>query len=123
MLLDKTKNQINVIYPYRTKGGTWVYDDPDVPVFAEAFVMGSSELIDMLVGKECNNFVAFISSKPLPEPTVILDNIDTEETQALSAGLLGWYQMRGTDHKNWLCGHVKDYFPDYPKQIYVKIEK
>ncbi len=123
--IDKTKNQINVIYPYRTQGGTWVYDDPDIPVYAEAFVMGSSELIDMLVGEDCNKFIAYISSSPLPKSTVILDNIDDKvENDMGDISIEGWYQMRGTQHKNWLCNHLNDYFyPPYPKTIYVSIIK
>lgn len=120
MLKDKTKNAVNVIYPYRTDGGTWVYDDPDVPVYAEAFVMGSSELIDMVVGTDCNKFTAYISKDPLPNHTVILDNIDEEKND----GFEGWYRMRGTTHENWLCEHLNDYFsPKYPKTIYVTIKK
>lgn len=143
--IDKSKNQVNVIYPYRTKGGTWVYDDEDLDVYAEAFVCGSSELIDMLVGKDCNNFTAYISSKKIPNHTVKLVNVDdliitedvedeeiaqllTEEFEAgVEAGELyepkGWYEMEGTGHRNWFCGHLLDYFQGYPKEIYVQIVK
>ena len=117
MKKDKSKNQVNVIHPYRTKYGTWVYDDPDVPVSAEAFVMGSSELIDKVVGTDCNSFTAYISAQPLPNPTVILDNIDDQ----MEGDLQGWYEWRGNGHRNWLCGHVTDYFVGYPKTIYVSI--
>lgn len=118
-LKDKTKNQVNVIHPYRTKFGTWVYDDEDIPVYAEAFVMGSSELIDIVVGKDCNNFTAYISEKPLPNPTCILDNIDEE----VNDGMQGWYKMRGTDHVNWFCSHLNDYVSPYAPTIYVSIKK
>lgn len=112
----KHKNQVNVIYPYRTHGGTWVYDDPDVPVFAEAFVMGSSELIDHFVGEKAMKFTAYISSKPLPRQTLHLVNIDK------GGEIQGWYRLVGTDMENWLCGHVLDYFEGYPQNIYVSIE-
>lgn len=132
-LVDKTKNQVNVIYPYRTKGGSWVYDDLDIPVKAEAFVCGSSELIDKLVGKDVNNFTAYISTKPLPKYTVKLTNVDDvvrkeDEAIAKAAGKKvlyepqGWYEMEETGHRNWFCGHLLDYFVGYPKEIYVKIE-
>lgn len=114
---NKTKNQINVIEPYRTLGGTWVYDDPDVPVYAEAFVMGSSELIDSLVGTKVNNLTVCFSSKPLPEVTIKLTNIDKEKESEIK----GWYRNEVTGSENWFCGHLLDYFPDYPEEIYVKI--
>jgi len=121
---DKSKNLVNVIYPYRTQGNTWVYDDTDVPVYGEAFVMGSSELIDILVGEDCDNFTAYISAEPLPNPTVILDNIDEKmESNADDFNMQGWYQMRGTNHKNWFCNHIMDYFNVLPKTIYVVIKK
>ncbi|WP_207496947.1 DUF6717 family protein [Aridibaculum aurantiacum] len=117
MKKDKTKNQVNVIHPYRTSHGTWVYDDPDVPVYAEAFVMGSSELIDMVVGKEVNHFTAYISEQPLPNASVILDNVDEQ----VGDGIKGWYEWRGKGHRNWFCGHLTDYFTGYPKTIYISI--
>jgi hypothetical protein len=119
VIMDKSKNQINTIFPYRTKGGTWAYDDEDLDVFAEAFVCGSSELIDQLVGKETDSFTANISAKYMPGYTVKLINIDETEKDQIQ----GWYQMEGTTHKNWFCGHLLDYFEGYPKEIYVTIIK
>lgn len=136
--LDKSKNQINTIYPYRTEHGDWAYDDEDVPVYKEAFVCGSSELIDQLVGKDCVGFTAHISAKRIPGYTVKLNNIDEKvkkddaiemfgdevEVEDPTAYMpQGWYEMEGTGHRNWFCGHLLDYFEGYPKEIYVKIEK
>lgn len=119
---DKRNNTVNVLYPYRTKGNTWVYDDLDIPVVGEAFVMGSSELIDMLVGKEANSFTMYISAKPLPSPFIAIDNIDESMDEEL-VGIKGWYQERETGHKHWLCSQVSQYFIDpYPKTIFVKID-
>jgi hypothetical protein len=117
MKKDKTRNQVNVIHPYRTSHGTWVYDDPDVPVYAEPFVMGSSELIDKVMGRACNSFTAYISAMPLPNASVVLDNVDDQ----VEGGFQGWYEWRGNGHRNWFCGHLTDYFEGYPKTIYVSI--
>lgn len=111
----KTLNEVNTIHPYRTKFGTWVYDDEDLGVFSEAFVMGSSEVIDHLVGSDTNFFDAHISAKPIPTYDARLIKIDKED------GFDGWYQLEGTEMENWLCACVTDYFPDYPDSIYVKI--
>lgn len=82
----KSNNQINVISPYR-KGNIWVYDDPDIGVYSEPFVMGSSEVIDFLVGEETNFFDAAISSKPIPKYDARLVKIEVEK------GIEGWYQL------------------------------
>ena len=110
----KQNNQINVIFPYKL-GNMWVYDDPDVPVYAEPFVMGSSELIDFFV-EGAENCTVLFSEKPLPEYTAILDEEKDQE------GFKGFYRLRGSTHVNWLCGHLLDYFLDYPKQIYILIK-
>lgn len=114
----KANNALNVIYPYRTKYGTWVYDDEDLGIYSEAFVMGSSEVIDHLVGKDTDQFRAIISQNYLPDYTAKLVNIDSPEEKSR-----GWYMLDGTDMQHWLCGRVLDYFQDYPETIYVKIEK
>lgn len=118
--IDKTQNSINILHPYRTQYRTWVYDDPDVPVYGEAFVMGSSEVIDILVGQECNSFKMLISCKPIPKHTAKIIRIKEQEE---IDGIKGWYQLEGTSMKHWLCGQVLAYFPDYPEEIYIKIEK
>ena len=121
----KNTKRVNVISPYRAKGGYWAYDDEFV--FGEPFVMGSSELIDMFIGKDTNEFTAYISQYPLPRGnseyiSLILDNID-ELMEEEYSGIQGWYQLRNSDHKNWLCGHLLDWFIGYPKTIFVNIKK
>lgn len=128
----KANNEINVLHPYRDQQfGGWFYDDPDLGVFREAFVMGSSEVIDHLVGKETNHFTCFISQNPIPgaqahlvkttapkfETPYVYDAEAEEESFTK-----GWYQLAGTEMKHWLCGCVLDYFQDYPDHIYVRIE-
>lgn len=121
---SKNNNLINVIYPYRTEQGHWAYDDEFVT--GEPFVMGSSEMIDFLVGADCDKFQAIISAKPLPISdknviNIMLDNIDEFMENEMSM-IQGWYQLRGTDIEHWLCGHLLDWFVDYPKTIFVNIK-
>lgn len=115
--MNKTNNAINVIFPYRTKYGTWVYDDEDLGVYAEAFVCGSSEVIDAIVGKRVKKCKATISSQPFPNPTLTLHKIEKE------GNIPGWYRAEPLGMEHWLCSKVLDYFPDYPETMYVKIEK
>lgn len=114
MVKDKTKNQINVIYPYRTKAG-WSFDDAEVELHGEPFIAGLPEIIDSVAG-EVDNFTAYISKDPIPDYTILLNRMDDKNE-------IGWYEMEGTELVGWLCPATLKYFENYPKQIYVKIEK
>lgn len=115
MKKNKQNNTINVLFPYRTPQGVWLYNDEDLGVYGEAFVAGSSEVIDYLLRGE-TECISTISSKPFPGYTALLNKIPNTDIE-------GWYQIEGNDMPpNWLCSKVLDYFPDYPDQIYVKIE-
>lgn len=117
-LKDKTGNQINTIYPYRTKSG-WSFDDPEVGLEGEPFVAGVPEIIDMLVNG-ANSFTAHISHSPIPGYQCHLRQTAPPEGFQNDPG---WYEMVGTDMVGWLCPATLKYFPTYPKDIYVTIEK
>jgi hypothetical protein len=103
-------------YPHRS-GQFWLYDDSDLDVYKEPFVLGSSEVIDRIVGEDCESFTMLISKDPIPDYTAkIVRRLDLE-----IEGMKGWYQLEGTEMTHWLCGHLLDYFNDYPSSIYVKI--
>jgi hypothetical protein len=113
-LVDKTGNQVNVIFPRRTHYGVWVFTDPEVDLLDEPFVGEINTMIDMLVGgdKEC---VAYISHSPLPNQSVHL-------VKRKDLGV-GWYEMEGTGIAGWLCPATLKYFKDYPDDLYARIEK
>lgn len=133
----KASNTVNTLHPYRdpvSKG--WYYDDEDLGVYKEAFVMGSSEVIDHLVGKDCNSFTAHISHSKIPAYTARLKKLSPKEAleqekhlgyeavdEKDSEPMQGWYRLEGTEMVHWLCGCVLDYFTGYPANIYVKIVK
>lgn len=116
----KQNNAINIIYPYRTEIGTWVYDDKDCNTFKEPFVLGSSEAIDYLVGKDCNKCECIISSSSIPDYSAKLLKLNEPE---ITGGIEGWYNIEGTPIIHWLCGKTLDYFPSYPDTMYVKLKK
>lgn len=118
--MDKSKNAVNVIYPYRTPRRDWVFDDKDLELKAEAFVMGTSEMIDHLVGEKAMNFRATISAAPLPKTTATLSKITDKR---VTGGMTGWYQLEGTGIKHWLCGVTTLYFTGYPDKIYVHLDQ
>lgn len=130
-LKDKTKNQVNVIYPRRTKYGVWVFDDPEVDLQAEPFVGDINKMIDMYAnGKK--KVIAYISREEIAGETLVLDRVKVKtvvkpkdvEIEKGDEHILedGWYQLRGTEEVGWLCPATLKYFDKYPKEIHVKIE-
>lgn len=119
--VDKTGNQINVIYPYRTKGG-WAFDDEEVGLKGEAFIAGMPQIIDELVGDE-DTFTAYLSQDPMPDSIVLTRTddevvLETSPTKLVQVG--AWYEFMGME--GWLCPATLKYFKDYPEKIYVRIE-
>lgn len=114
----KQNNAINLLDLYRLPDGMWVYDDPDLGVYVEAFILGSSEVIDSVVGEKTKTCTIAVSSEPIPFADAVLVNVDDE----VEGNIRGWYQKDDSDlPPNWLCGRTLDYFPDYPKRIYAKV--
>jgi hypothetical protein len=66
-------NALFAINPYRRQG-TWVFDDPGVGLYAEPFVAGIPEMIDVLV-KDIPNaddgFLMIFSASPFATPDPI----------------------------------------------------
>lgn len=116
----KANNLVNILHPYRTKHGTWVYDDEDLGVYGEAFVCGSSEVIDALVGMDTKEFTLIISREPIPGYDAKIARLIEEEKKD---GIVGWYQLEGTEMKHWLCSCTTDYFEGYPLEIFIKVEQ
>ena len=109
----KASNTVNVLHPYRTKGGIWCFDDDDLDIVGEPFVGEINTMLDMHTnGKE--EATIFISSKPIHDQTLSLS-----KKEELGQGI---YQLDGTDITGWLCPCLLNYFPDYVDNIYVKIQ-
>lgn len=116
--VDKTGNQINVLYPYRHMGG-WVFDDPDIGLYKEAFVLGTDEIINSIVGKR-KKFKVLISHSYIPDETGVLEKVAIKDKNNVEAE--GWYKLKGTEMVGWLCPQVLSYFRGYPDKIHFKIE-
>lgn len=120
-LKDKTQNQINVIYPYRTKSG-WSFDDLEVGLMGEPFVCNIPQIIDSIIGRRRRKFTAYISKSVIPEYTGCLRKINNMELELKGLQGVGWYKLDGTDMIGWLCPATLKYFRDYPDNLYFKIE-
>lgn len=118
--MDKTGNQINVIYPYRTRGG-WSFDDPEVGLQGEPFVAGIPAIIDSIVGRR-KKFKCFISKNVIPDYTGCLRKLNKMEKSMKDLMGEGYYRLDKTDMIGWLCPATLKYFKDYPDNIYFKIE-
>lgn len=120
-LVDKTGNQINTIYPYRTMSG-WAFDDPQVGLVGEPFVAGIPEIINSIVG-DVQSFTAHISHSIIPNYSAHFIKLTEKELEEGGyVPMHGWYRLEGVDMEGWLCPATLKYFKDYPDSIYVKIE-
>jgi hypothetical protein len=110
-------NSIMVIQPYR-HAGTWVFDDPATGLDKEPFVSGIPQMIDEVV-KDIpdaeNGFRMLFSQTPFPAYQVKL-----EWRREEYGG--NWYFSGSHNSEGWLCPALFKYFPQAPREIYVKAE-
>jgi len=109
-------NVINVIQPYFK--GTWVFDDPDVGLQAEAFVAGADTFIDLVTAQipdARKGFTMVFSGQPFPGAQFRLDWQGAE-------GNGNVYYSADLDHAGWLCPALLRYFDTPPRNIYVQIK-
>lgn len=111
-------NSIMIINPYMY-GGHWVFDDPDVDLVREPFVMGIDEMITEIVSefdKPEEGFVILFSGKPFPGYTMSLERMYEEHDG-------NWYKSKELGANGWLCPALFKYFDTAPDNIYVQIKK
>jgi hypothetical protein len=107
--------------PLRWERGTWVYDDPEVGVFGEPFVLGAdtmlSRLRELQVGPGRGPFRVVFSASPFPGA------LEARKLHKEDGGV--WYEaeLGGETMQGWLCGHFFDYFAAAPPAVYVRAER
>ena len=107
-----------VIAPYKYQG-TWVFDDPAVGLFREPFIAGIDTMIDKAVLKIPDaekGFRAVFSAQEFPGTDFKL-----EWRRPESGG--NWYYSDQFKMEGWLCPALLKYFPNPPREIYVKVEE
>ena len=110
-------NAISVLFPYRYEG-MWVFDDPDVGLRREPFVLGIDEMITRLtahIPDADRGFRLLFSAAPFPGYTVQL-----EWRREESGG--NWYFCRQLGIEGWLCPALFKYFDRAPAQLYARPE-
>ena len=111
-------NAIMVIAPYK-HAGTWVFDDPATGLKQEPFVSGIPEMIDEAV-KDIpdakKGFRLIFSVQPFPGYTHKLVWRRGDKSG-------NWYYNEQYDMEGWLCPALFRYYPEAPKEIYLKAEK
>jgi hypothetical protein len=110
-------NALMIIAPYKYQG-TWVFDDPAVGLSREPFISGIDTMIDKAVANIPNaeqGFRAIFSVGPFPGAQFKL------EWRREEAGG-NWYYSDEFKTEGWLCPALLRYFPEPPREIYVKVD-
>lgn len=102
----------------RWERGTWVYDDPEVAVYGEPFVLGADSMLSRLreaqVGPGRDPFRITFSNAPFPGA------LEAHRLEEEDGGV--WYEaeLEGQLLRGWLCAHLFDYFESAPPSVYVR---
>lgn len=110
-------NSISIIKPYKYLG-MWVFDDEKVGLIQEPFVSGADVLIDKVTESIPNaedGFILIFSDDYFPDA-----DFKIEWRRADNSG--NWYYSEEFDMEGWLCPALFKYFPDAPKNLYVKVK-
>ena len=108
---------MNTIIPYwDNDSGTWVFDEPNVGLIKEPFVLGVPEMIDGLV-KDIpgarDGFKLSFSSSPISDQDYVLSK--------LQADMGGWWYQDKDGRKGWLCPAMFLFFTQAPELIHVQV--
>jgi len=110
-------NAISVLCPYKYEG-MWVFDDPEVGLRREPFVLGIDEMITRLVVAIPDaelGFRLFFSPTPFPGHAAKLEWRRTEDGG-------NWYFCPQFGIEGWLCPALFKYFDQAPPELYAKAE-
>jgi len=110
-------NALSVLFPYKYEG-MWVFDDPDVGLRREPFVMGIDQMITHFVADipiAHKGFKLLLSPTPFPGYVIKL-----EWRREEYGG--NWYFCPQIGIEGWLCPALFKYFDQAPKELYARAE-
>ena len=106
-------NSLYVLKIYNHEG-TYVFDDPQVDLVREPFVMGMPEIIEhQMGGGPIDTFTAIFSAAAFPGYNTVLKRLHPEYGGT-------WYELDGTHLQGWLCPALFKYFQVAPERLYVQ---
>lgn len=111
-------NSVLVIEPYQFEG-IWVFDDPAVGLKQEPFVAGITEMIDRLtinIPNADKGFRLLFSVRPFEGHQTVLSWLRADAIEG------NWYRAEDQGDEGWLCPALFHYFPEPPKNIFIKAE-
>jgi hypothetical protein len=111
------ENAIFVIKPYKWCG-LWVFDDPEVDLVREPFVAGADTIMDVAtahIPNAAQGFLAIFSASYFPDAQITLKWVRSE-----GGGNVYCWAEKGLE--GWLCPALLKYFPEAPKNLYVKVK-
>ena len=127
---------VMTLYPYLYQDICWVFDDHQTGLKEEAFVLGASEMISILleakgIANAERGFAMQFSDEPF-DHDVELKLLSPEQAAAATCQPISslpatgnWYSgvVAGERRVCWLCPALYEYFAEAPKRIFVKAEK
>ena len=118
-IVREHSNQLHVITPY-WDSGTWVFDQPELGLIREPFVMNADAMLTRLVrdaGVEhpLTGFKLLFSAQPFPGAQQ--EGIKLREE---SGG--AWYRTEEPAMEGWLCPALLRFFPHPPERLFVRAE-
>lgn len=114
-------NSIRVIHPYQEYGAL-VFDDADVGLRKEPFVMGADFVLEVAArafGADPAHFTLLFSDIPFPS-----HQATAEWIEGGGGGAGDWYRVELPElgqHDAWLCPALLKYFPAAPSRIFFAI--
>jgi hypothetical protein len=110
-----SRNSLYVLNIYNHEG-TYVFDDPQVDLVREPFVMGMPEIIEhQMGGGPIDTFTAIFSAAAFPGHNTVLKRLHAEYGGT-------WYELSGTRLEGWLCPALFKYFEVAPETLYIQFK-
>jgi len=109
---------INKIQLYRHNEG-WYFDDINMGVKQEPLVFGFPAIIDKIISDPKTSIINLLfSNEEIPNYNTILVKVDPE---GLKIG--AYYVCEKTNFVAWLPQSFNYYLPEFPDELYIKVEK
>jgi hypothetical protein len=111
-IVPPTQNAMMSLALYREET-TWKFDDDRKAIIAEPFVLGMSEIISSYLPENNETSTIIFSANPFPGAHCLM--LEREEANG------GWYHVKETGMRGWLCPVTRVYMGGVPSHIYFHV--